>query len=344
MTEVSRPPADFPRMELTAADLCIAVTVYRRLDYLEAALESAVNQTVPVRVLLRDDGCQDLPRLERLLARFAGRVEHVRNPRTLGLFGNMNACIHESPTPWVSILHDDDLLAPDFVERILEVAPEVDRCSLFCGGTIYLTPEGREFHRTETDASRRWRRLTAQDFALKTWFAFPGQLIHAPTARLVGAFPAKSIYTGDWELWFRLAMIDGVIQLSRHTGLHRTHLGAGRGTVAAAKTGRKVACCGMQAKRNVLRLLRAGWPVSYDRKAWVKAYGPMYRDLLVYAWGMPRWLLRYNRKVLLLADAKGRGSRILQLASRLFGTPALRAAGLARTLAERCGLHTPQTF
>ncbi|PTY05179.1 hypothetical protein DB347_17070 [Opitutaceae bacterium EW11] len=331
-------------MQLTPDDITIAVTVYRRLEYLEAALDSAVNQTVPVRVRLYDDGGQDSPQLTRILAGFSGRVEHIRNPRSLGLFGNMNACIQQSSTPWVSILHDDDLVEKDFVERVLDVAPEVERCSLFCGGTVYLKPDGREFHRSDLDRSRRWRRLTAEDFALKTWFAFPGQLIHAPTARQVGGFPTKSIYTGDWELWFRLAMVDGVVQLGAYTGRHRTHLGAGRGTVAAAKTGRKIACCGMQAKRNVLRLRRSGSAMTYDRRAWVRAYAPMYRDLIVYAWGMPRWLLRYNRKVLLLTEPQGRGSRALHYASRTLGTGALRLAGLARMLAERTGLRAPQTF
>lgn len=331
-------------MQLKPEDISIGVTMYRRMDYLEQALESAVNQTVPVRVRLYDDGSQDEARLQKILSRFGDRVEYRRNPRTLGLFRNMNACIENSPTPWLSILHDDDMLAPDFVERILEVAPEIDRCSLFCGGTIFMTPEGRPFHWSGPAPDTRWIRIPAEEYAFKNWFAFPGQLMHAPTARAAGGFPDKSIYTGDWELWFRLAMVDGVVQLSAKLGLHRAHLGADRGTTAAAKSGRKSACVGMQVKRNLARLRAAGKNVPFDRRRWLRAYQPLYRDLLVYTWTMPRWLLRYNRKIMLLTEPQGKFSRSMNLLSRWFGTPALRLAGLARRYAVRAGVKTPQTF
>lgn len=331
-------------MQIKPEDISIAVTMYRRLDYIEQALESAVNQTVRVRVRLYDDGCQDEERLKEILGLFPGRVEYIRNPVTLGLFRNMNACIERSPTPWLSILHDDDLLSADFVERILETAQEVEQCSLFCGGTVYLTPQGQPFHRSGLPPETRWRRITPEEYALKNWFPFPGQLMHAPSAYALGGFPEKSIYTGDWELWFRLAMLDGVVQLGANLGSHRAHLGADRGTTAAAKSGRKSACCGMQVKRNLARLRQSGRPATYDRRKWLQAYGPLYRDLLVYTWTMPGWLLRYNRRLMLLSSQTGKASRFIQICSRLFGTPALRAAGLIRILAIRFGARAPQTF
>jgi len=330
-------------MQLQSSDISIAVTVYRRLDFLAEALDSAVHQTVPVKVLLYDDGCQDLPRLQAILARYGDRVEYRRNAKGLGLFGNMNASIAASPTSWMSILHDDDRLASDFVERILEAAPQIDRCSLFCGRTTYLMPDGKAFHQTDP-INGPWRRLSPEQYALRNWFPFPGQLFHAPTAHAVGGFPTHSIYTGDWELWFRLAMADGVVQLAALTGFHRVHLGADRGTTAAAKSGRKAACCGMQVKRNFARLRAAGSPARFDRQQWLREYRPMYRDLLIYAWTMPRWLLRYNRRLLLMANPPGRITHLLSFLSRVAGSPALRLAGLARLLGTRAGLRMPQTF
>ncbi len=331
-------------MQLRAEDLSIAVTMYQRMEYLEEALDSAVHQTVPVAVRLYDDGSRDAERLKLILSRYGNRVEYVRNASTLGLFRNMNACIEQSPTPWVSILHDDDRLAPDFVERILEVAPEIDRCSLFCGATTYLTPDGKPFHHAGPPAEVRWQRIPAEAYALKNWFPFPGQLMHAASARAAGCFPNRSIYTGDWELWFRLSMMEGVVQLGATLGLHRAHLGADRGTTAAAKSGRKAACCGMQVKRNLARLRQSGVPVKFNRKQWLEAYNPLYRDLLVYTATMPRWLLRYNRQLMLQREPIGCFSQAMQFSFRLLGTPALRAAGMTLSAAMRLGFRAPQTF
>lgn len=331
-------------MQLSAKDITIAVTVYRRLDYLGEALASAVGQTVPVRVILLDDGCQDLAALQTILDRFGDRVEYRRNSGTLGLFRNMNACIEGCPTAWLSILHDDDRLAPDFVERILEVSPEAEGAALFCGASVYLRPDGQPFHRLVPEFAGRWRKLGADDFAYRTWFPFPGQLMHAPTARAVGGFPEKSLYTGDWDLWFRLALAGGVVQLKAELGLHRVHLGADRGTTAAAKTGRKSALIAMQVKRNLGRLRRAGAHSPFDRGRLIHTSPPLYRDLLVYAAQMPSWLLRYNRQLLLLARPPGRVSRVLNTVSHVFGNVGIRTAARARLLGERVGLKMPQTF
>jgi glycosyltransferase involved in cell wall biosynthesis len=331
-------------MQLRAEDISIGVTMYRRLDYLESALDSAVNQTVPVRVILYDDGCQDQAGLQRILGRFGNRVEYRRNPTTLGLFQNMNACIWNSPTPWVSVLHDDDALAKDFVERILEIAPEVTDSALFFGGTTYIDEGGKPYHRLEGATEGRWRTVTAEQYALRTWFPFPGQLMNVTEARAAGGFPTKSIYTGDWELWFRLALARGSTQLGANLAFHRVHLGIDRGTTTAAKSGRKAACCAMQVKRNLGRLRERGKTGIFDRREWLRQYRPMYRDLLVYSRKMPGWLLRYNRKLLLLTDQPGRMSRGLQWVSRVFGNPGLRLAGYARFWAERLGFKMPQTF
>jgi glycosyltransferase involved in cell wall biosynthesis len=331
-------------MLLKPEDISIGVTVYRRLDYLEQALTSAVNQTVPVKVLLHDDGCENREGLQCILDRFGDRVEYRRNPKTLGLFQNMNQCIWESPTPWVSVLHDDDFLEKDFVERILDVAPEVEACALFCGGTTYIELTGKPFFVKSPCAGLRWKSISAEKLALENQFSFPGQLIHVATAKSVGGFPGKSVYTGDWELWFKLTLAGGSVQLGANLSYYRSHLGVNRGTTTASKSGRKNPDCAAQVKRNLARLRNGGREPRFDRAKWLSVYGPLYRDLLVYSWAMPGWLLRYNRRLLLLAGPQGRTAHFLHWISKLFGNPGIRFAGLARQLGEHFGLKMPQTF
>jgi len=331
-------------MLLKPEDISIGVTVFRRLEFLEQALTSAVNQTIPVKVHLHDDGCEDIGRLQRILSRFGGRVEYHRNPKTLGLFQNMNQCVWKSPTPWVSVLHDDDLLEKDFVEQILKVAPEVKNCALFCGGTTYIDKKGAPFFVKSPCAGQHWKYVPAEILAVENQFSFPGQLMHVATVLDVGGFPAKSIYTGDWELWFKLTLAGGTVQLGANLSFYRSHSGNDRGTTAASKSGRKVPDCAVQVKRNLARLRQGGHEPRFDRATWVSIYGPLYRDLLMYSWKMPSWLLSYNRRLLLIAKPRGRTSLILHWVSKFFGNPGIRLAGLARITAENLGYRMPQTF
>jgi glycosyltransferase involved in cell wall biosynthesis len=314
------------------------------LQFLEEALFSAVNQTVPVKVILHDDGCDDLPKLEKILSRFGGAVEYRRATGRHGLFENMNRCIWESPTPWVSVLHDDDRLEPNFVEKILEVAPEVDACALFCGGTTYIDREGHPFFVKSPVLGQRWATITPERLAVENQFAFPGQLIHVPTAKAVGGFPEKSVYTGDWELWFKLTLAGGAVQLGSNLSQYRSHDSTDRGTTAANRTGRKIPCCAAQVKRNLARLTPPSSRQPFQRQEWIRIYGPQYRDILPYAWSMPAWLLRYNRRILMKAPPSTRITKLLRGIAATLGNPGLRFAGLLSLAAWKMGLAQRQRF
>ncbi|MFT3783497.1 MAG: glycosyltransferase [Nibricoccus sp.] len=331
-------------MHLRSEDISIGVTVYRRLDFLAEALTSAVNQSVPVQVHLHDDGCTDRAGLQRILDQFGDRVRYFRNAQTLGLFQNMNECIWNSPTPWVSVLHDDDVLERNFVANILEVAPQVEKCTLFCGGTTYIDKAGKPFYLKSPARGTVWKQIPPELQAVENQLAFPGQLMHVETAKRLGGFPGNSVYTGDWDLWFRLTAEGGAVQLGANVARYRSHFGADRGTTAASKSGRKVPGCAAQVKKNLAHLRRLGIQTRFDRRTWAQTYGPTYRDLLAYSWKMPRWLLRYNRKLLLLAVPQSRAAKLLHWVSKISGNTGLRVAGLARIALENMGYKMPQAF
>src|SRR4051812_6221590 len=93
-----------PREErLKPEDITIAVTVFNRTDYILDALQSALDQTTPVKVIVVED-CSPNPRLrETVLARFGNRLTYFRNPSNRGLSDNWNACLEYCDTPWLSI-------------------------------------------------------------------------------------------------------------------------------------------------------------------------------------------------------------------------------------------------
>ena len=111
------------KTELSAEDITIAVTVFNRRKYVKQAVASALDQTRPVRVIVVEDCGPDAGLEQFVRQEFGSRIEYIRNPRRRGLFGNWNACLGYSGRPWLSILHDDDYLAPGFIEAMLESEP-----------------------------------------------------------------------------------------------------------------------------------------------------------------------------------------------------------------------------
>ncbi|HEX8915115.1 MAG TPA: glycosyltransferase family 2 protein [Humisphaera sp.] len=99
----------------------IVITVYRRTDFLRQAVRSALGQTYPnVEVVIAEDGGSDVA---AAVVRELGdpRVRHRRCPVNVGEAGNRFGAYAEARGDFIANLDDDDLLAPQMIERL--VAP-----------------------------------------------------------------------------------------------------------------------------------------------------------------------------------------------------------------------------
>jgi glycosyltransferase involved in cell wall biosynthesis len=111
------------------AEVTIAVTVYRRLEYLFEAVESALRQdwNRPFRIIVFDDDPTSR-KAEQLLARLPAlgqaNFRYYVNRKNLGLFGNWNRCIQLAGSEWMTILNDDDQLDVSFLQLMFA---EIDR-------------------------------------------------------------------------------------------------------------------------------------------------------------------------------------------------------------------------
>ncbi len=101
-------------------DLTITIPFYSNVDYLQAALDSVVQQTSPSWTVIVVDDAGPEPGARDLVASYRDpRMSYLRNDRNLGLAGNWNRCLRLATTDLVCLFHADDLLAPDYVAQIL---------------------------------------------------------------------------------------------------------------------------------------------------------------------------------------------------------------------------------
>jgi len=106
--------------------LTIAIPTYRRHRTLKNTVASAINQVnIPciyeIIVLDNeaiDDGASN--ETQEMLSEYSN-ILYYRNDSNLGLYGNWNRCIQLSRSKWVAFLHDDDMLFPDYLEKIYKI-------------------------------------------------------------------------------------------------------------------------------------------------------------------------------------------------------------------------------
>src|SRR5260370_616278 len=95
---------------------------------------------------------------------------------------------------------------------------------------------------------------------------FAGNLFQVAAARAIGGVRPNSYYTGDWDLWFRLAVQGGAAQTATGVAVTRAHTGEGRGTTRVERKGWKWALENVQRKRNLVLLRREkGIALPFDR-------------------------------------------------------------------------------
>src|SRR5260370_11942785 len=222
-------------MDLEAEQTTMAGTVYSRRELVLGAIQSALAEIVHVRVISVED-CGTDPRMKGLIVgEFGSRITYFRNPRRRGLFDNWNACMEYCATPWISILHDDDLLHPWWAETMLTLTGEAPGRMLYFGRSGLLDERGQTNPVPPVAWQERWRDLDLVEFADLCFVLFPGQLFRIADARAVGGVRPFSYFTGDWDLWFRLGLRGGVAQAEREVSGVCSHNSEARGASAAER-------------------------------------------------------------------------------------------------------------
>ena len=230
-----------------------------------------------------------------IVGKFGGRIEYFRNLQNRGLFDNWNACLEYCATPWLSILHDDDLLHPHFVGTMLALAKAAPGRALYFGRSGQLAENGTIYAAPPVSWEKDWRDLDVVKFAEQCYVMFPGQLLRGGAARDLGGFRPVSYFTGDWDMWFRLALRFGAAQTVSEVSIVRSHYGKDRGTSRVERMGWKWALDNVQRKHNLALLQREkGITIPFERAKLLKDMPLSSRVLLRHAHESSRRILAYN--------------------------------------------------
>lgn len=122
------------------AFVTIIIPAYRRPDLFERALKSALNQEgkIPYKILITDDSEELASQNEEIVKKLGdNRVIYYKNDKALGWY-NWNRLLELSDTPWVCMLHDDDIL---YKKHLFYMTEALKRCKqstmLTCERTFF---------------------------------------------------------------------------------------------------------------------------------------------------------------------------------------------------------------
>ncbi len=234
-------------------EVTIVIPVYIRTKYFRFALDSALRQTVPVKIIVHDASPSDEGFL-KLIGRDADKVTYYRAPDNPGMAGNWTRCLRICDTEWVSILHEDDILTDDAIKLLLQAKAERPDHALYFGLEDMMDERGVIYVSKYRRADGALVEISPLDYALANQFYFPGALVNRAAALELGGFRTGIRLTPDWDLWVRLALHGGALRINRQTATFREHFDQLRGTSIHERTGGSLVRTSVQRKRNLARL------------------------------------------------------------------------------------------
>ena len=121
----------------TTAAITFAIPYYDNLEYLREAIASVVAQTRGDWNVVVVDDAGPAP-ADAVIAAFGDhRITLHRNDHNLGLAGNWNECLRLATAPWVTLLHADDQLHPEYAAEVLAATErDPDLAAVFCDAAV----------------------------------------------------------------------------------------------------------------------------------------------------------------------------------------------------------------
>lgn len=205
--------------------ITIAIPVYERYDYFEQAVNSAINQSVPVTVSVIDNHSSH--------SRFKDFVEKLNNPNVkyycnntnVGMTGNWNKCFEYCETEWVTILHDDDWLHPQYIEATLRVINSKSQSDAGCVvAYCHIDSELRpNLEHVKYDLDKMVaKHLAKYDFIVMSSFSpFPGVMVKKEIALAVNGFDDNHYPMADYDFWVKIFKQTKVIKIFYRLGMYR---------------------------------------------------------------------------------------------------------------------------
>jgi glycosyltransferase involved in cell wall biosynthesis len=182
--------------------ITIALPVFKRTDFIRKALDSAVNQTKECSILLIDNNSPH-DEFKTITDSYKNAdIKYVKTDKTVPQDENFNNCFRYAETPWVTVLHDDDMLHCQYVENSLKI---LERYGETVGGIAYPSFVSEE-EWVEVNNKRELTgdiRIMNPEFFYFNHLAFPGVLLKKDVALEIGGFNSDFHPIADFDFWYR---------------------------------------------------------------------------------------------------------------------------------------------
>ncbi|MEJ2008461.1 MAG: glycosyltransferase [Acidobacteriota bacterium] len=210
----------------------VGIPVYNGSDYIAEAIESVLSQTFGDFELIVSDNCSTDNTGQIVCSFDDPRIRYIRNSENLGLVGNSNKCLELARGNYISILHHDDIMMPDNIERKVRLLNEHRDVGFVHSNIFIIDPEG------EVVSRNIWNKDSRSDYVEKGITIFHRFLQSLPLGASIfigavlarrecyerlGGFSAELPHCSDSEMWMSMSLFYNVACFGTPLVKYRVH-------------------------------------------------------------------------------------------------------------------------
>lgn len=193
----------------------VCIPAFNSARFIGAAVASVLAQDWPeVELFVCDDGSTDDTAAVATAAASAatGRVTVLRNPANLGIAGNWNRCLALGSGEFVTLLHGDDALEPDYVSRCVEMLARHPTAVLVHTNLHRVDGDGRRFGEhwaypeKPGDECIPGAEVRHRIFSRGNFICCPSVMFRRSRLPAGFAFDERYRYALDIDAWLRLSL------------------------------------------------------------------------------------------------------------------------------------------
>lgn len=201
----------------------ICIPNYNNADYIEDAIQSALNQTYEnIEVIIVDNCSTDNSWKTINLFQREIRVRAFQNKENLGMVGNFRKALELSSGKLVTFLCSDDCLSPNAIEQNVKSLIQNPTAAFVFGNIEYAgTRKGQTDYAFESSFKKKeWTNSSlshGKNFAFLTGTVFRRSALDQKSKPVI-----QDLVFFDWYLWLSLG-IEQVVFNKNIVGNHRYH-------------------------------------------------------------------------------------------------------------------------
>ena len=195
----------------------VVITTYNRAQFLQRAIQSALQAGPDLEVVVVDDCSTD--ETSELCAQLAN-IHYVRLSANQGLANARNVGIAESSSEFIAFLDDDDLRLPGSLDKQLDRMLADQRIAL-CYGQALIGDARRQLPTGEIYPGQCPRGDVFWELLEHNFIPMPSMLARKSVLLKVGGFNTTLTLIEDWDLWLRISERFLVEAVEEPVAIHR---------------------------------------------------------------------------------------------------------------------------